>query len=135
MDRPRYSEEQYRIWLNELRPYLIQGNSLEYAINQANLRKHRTTLYEKSRLKDWFSENLVRFKKTPGEIVNEIFSILITEINRKQQSGEEITKQEWKLLRYYAVRHKSCRPFFINRNEKYLKPYKPKEYAFDNLEA
>lgn len=56
--RPEYTEEQYQGWLDEMEPFLKGGYSLHCSIEKAGLIKHKTTIYEKSKLKDWFSEKI-----------------------------------------------------------------------------
>lgn len=53
--RPLFTEEKYNKWLEDLRPFLKLGETLGEAMQDAGLAQHRTTLYEKYRLKDEFS--------------------------------------------------------------------------------
>lgn len=66
--RPEYTDGQYQRWLDEMEPFLKMGYSLYYAIDKAVLIRHKTIIYEKSRLKDWFSEKIEHFQNYPGEI-------------------------------------------------------------------
>lgn len=115
--RPAYTDEQYQSWLDELSPFLKLGNSLSYAIEKAGLTNHRTTLYEKYNLGDWFSDKVDTFMRTPGEIVNSIFTRLIASIEEKAKQELPLTPEEYKNLRFFAEKHRSCQPFFTNRTE------------------
>ncbi len=135
--RSAYTDEQYRRWLYDLAPYLFLGNSLDIAIKKAGLQKHRTTLYEKARLNDWFSDKIEAFQSFLGDLVNETFSRLILRIYRKVKNEEKLTSQEGSLLRFFAVTHRSTIPYFVHRNEKlhvYVDVQGNVEKVLDNLD-
>lgn len=115
--RPSYSEEQYKQWLNLMTPFLVAGNSLSYAITKCGLFQHRTTLYEKQRLNDWFSNKIHDLQKIPGELINETFYLLIRQINKKVRAGEEVTSNEISILKHFSEKHRSSQAFFVNRQE------------------
>lgn len=115
--RPEYTELQYQDWLDELKPYLKLGNSLDYSIKKAGLLKHRSTLYNKYRLKDWFFERIEAYRRLPGEILNSIFARLVMTVHEKIKQDRPITSEEWHNLRFFAEKHRSCQPFFVNRTE------------------
>ena len=115
--RPSYPEDQYKHWLNLMTPFLVAGNSLSYAISKCGLSKHRTTLYEKQKLNDWFSNAMYDFHRIPGELANETFYILIRQINKKVKAGETISRNEISILKHFSEKHRSSQPFFINRQE------------------
>lgn len=122
--RPSYSDEQYQSLLDELAPFLKLGNSLNYSIERARLIKHRTTLYEKYSLGDWFSDKVDAFMRMPGEIVNSIFTRLIASIDEKVKQEQPLTTEDYKNLRFFAEKHRSCQPFFTNRTEMDVKDLK-----------
>lgn len=115
--RPEYPDEQYQTWLNDMAPLLKLGNTLNYAIEKANLSKHKDTIYRKFRLNDWFCEKIEAFQRYPGEIVNSIFTRLILSIDEKARQGLSINDEEWRNLRFFAEKHRSCQPFFTKRTE------------------
>ena len=115
--RPSYEDSQYRMWLDELSPFLKLGNSLNYAVDHAGLTAHKTTIYEKYNLNDWFSEKVDLFTTTPGDIVNSIFARIIINIDEKVKQGLPITSEEFRNLRFFAEKHRSCKPFFVTRIE------------------
>jgi len=132
--RPSYPEEQYKHWLNLMTPFLVAGNSLSYAISKCGLSQHRTTLYEKQRLNDWFSDTLHDLQRIPGELANETFYILIRQINKKVKAGEIISRNEISILKHFSEKHRSSQPFFINRQEvAQVEPNNVKE-TLDRLE-
>ena len=110
-------DEQYQVWLNELAPFLKIGGSLYYAMDRAMLLQHKNVIYQKYRLKDWFREICDAYQLYPGEVVNSIFNRLILSINEKVERSEVVSNEEWRNLRFFADRHRSCRPFFVNRQE------------------
>lgn len=122
--RPSYSDEQYQSWLDELAPFLKLGNSLSYSIEKAGLAKHRTSLYEKYNLGDWFSDKVDAFMRMPGEIVNSIFTRMIITIDEKVKQEQPLTAEDYKNLRFFAEKHRTCHPFFTNRTEMDVKDSK-----------
>src|SRR5690242_18161955 len=69
--RPVVSEEQYAVWLEEMRPHLELSCSLWRAIEKSALTQHITTIYEKYRLGDWFAQKIDQIRAMVGENVNE----------------------------------------------------------------
>lgn len=115
--RPEFTDEQYQEWLEDLKPFLKLGNTLNYAIEKADLSKHKTTIYEKFRLGDWFSEKIDIYRSYLGEITNNIFAREILNIEETQKQGRPITEEQWRNLRFFAEKHKSSQPFFVNKQE------------------
>jgi len=114
--RPEYSDEQYQKWLDGMSIFLKLGHSVFYAIERAGLMSHKDSIYRKYRLNDWFCERIHVLQGYVGEIVNNIFSRVILSIEVKTQKGEPISSEDWKTLRFFAEKHRSCQPFF---NQKY----------------
>lgn len=115
--RPEYTEKQYRVWLDEMSPFLKLGYSLYNAMDKALLLHHKDSIYRKFRLNDWFCEKIEAFQQYPGEIVNSIFAKLIYSVDEKVKQGLPINREDWRNLRFFAVKHRSCRPFFVTRRE------------------
>lgn len=115
--RPEYTDEQYYTWLNDLAPFLKLGNSLYHAMEKAGLLKHKDSIYKKVRLNDWFCEKVEAYKRYPGEIVNSIFVRLITTIDEKTKQGVPLSDEDYRNLRWFAEKHRSCQPFFVNKHE------------------
>lgn len=132
--RPEYTDDQYQTWLDDMTPFLKLGNSLYYALEKAMLSKHKTVIYEKYRLKDWFSEKIDAFQRYPGEIVNSIFVRLVLMANDKVKQGLPLSDEEWRNLRFFAEKHRSSQPFFVSRQE--TKQIEPEEISqlLDDLE-
>jgi hypothetical protein len=117
LGRPEYSDNQYRSWLNDISPFLKMGHSLYSAMNEAMLLQHKDSIYRKYRLNDWFCEKIEVFQGYPGKIVNGIFSRLILIIDEKIRRGQQISTDEWHNLRFFAEKHRSCKAFFVGRQE------------------
>lgn len=115
--RPTTSDEQFQLWLDAMKPFLENSNSLYYAICQSGLLQHQTTIYEKYRIKDWFSQKVDRWRETPGEMVNDTLVSLIRNINEKAKRKELITPEDIKILTFYAEKARVSQPFFVNRTE------------------
>ncbi|KKU28808.1 MAG: hypothetical protein UX80_C0010G0018 [Candidatus Amesbacteria bacterium GW2011_GWA2_47_11b] len=115
--RPEYTDEQFQTWLDDMTPFLKLGNSLYHALDKASLIKHKDSVYRKFRLGDWFCEKIETYRRFPGEIVNSIFVQVIMAVDEKIRQGSQITSDEWRNLRFFAEKHKSCQQFFINRTE------------------
>lgn len=115
--RPEYTDEQYRVWLDEMTPFLKVGYSLYYAMDKALLLRHKDSIYRKFKLNDWFCEKIEAFQRYPGEIVNSIFSRLVLIVDEKVKRGQEINDEEWRNLRFFAEKHRSCQPFFVTKQE------------------
>lgn len=132
--RPEFTDEQYQEWLEDLRPFLKLGSTLNYAIEKADLSKHRTTLYEKYRLKDWFSDKIDIYRSYLGEIVNDIFGREVLNIEDAQKQGRQVTEEQWRNLRFFAEKHRSSQPFFVSKQE--LTQFEPDktQQIIDDLE-
>ncbi len=90
----------------------MNGHSLRFAIDKAFLGKHRTTIYKKIRLEDWFSDKINAFRNLVGELVNESFARMVENIYAKIVRGIQIDHDEFKVLSFMATYHRSSTPFF-----------------------
>lgn len=115
--RPEYTDRQFQIWLDDMSPLLKLGNSLNHAIEKSNLGRHKDSIYRKFKLNDWFCEKIEAFQRYPGEIVNSIFSRLVLIADEKVKRCQPISPEEWRNLRFFAEKHRSCQPFFTTRTE------------------
>jgi len=115
--RPSYTDNQFELWLEDLKPWLKAGNTISYAIDKAGLDMHRTTLYEKYRLNDWFSDKINRFRALPGELVNEFFYKEVLRVYEKQKIGQVFTKEDYDVMKHFSEKHRTSHPFFIQRYE------------------
>ena len=115
--RPSYTDDQFEQWLEDLKPWLKAGNTISYAIDKGGLDMHRTTLYEKYRLNDWFSDKINRFRSFAGELVNEFFYKEVLRIYEKQKIGQVLTKEDYDLMKHFSEKHRTSQPFFIQRYE------------------
>lgn len=116
--RPAYDDNQYRSWLEEMRSFLVKGCSLYYAIDKSGLKRHQSTIYEKYRLNDWFSQEVDTLRSKVGETVNEILARQVYRINDRQKTNEtDLSKDDADLIKFMAEKHRTAQPFFANRNE------------------
>lgn len=115
--RPEYTDEQYSGWLDEMVPFLKVGYSLYYAMDKALLLRHKDSIYRKYKLNDWFCEKIDAYRRYPGEIVNSIFARIIMTIDEKVKQGQLVNDEEWRNLRFFAEKHRSCQSFFVSRQE------------------
>lgn len=115
--RPTYTDEQYAIWLENMRPYLAKGSSLYYAIQQCALLQFQTTIYEKYRAKDWFSQKIDDIRSTVGDVINNFHITEALRIADKAKQGQQILKEEYDEMRFVAEKHRLAQPFFVSRQE------------------
>lgn len=115
--REPYSDEQYVKWLDDISPFLKFGDTLYHAIEKAGLIKHKDTIYRKVRLNDWFCEKMTTYRSYPAELVNNIFMKLISSIDSNLTAGLAVSSEDWRNLRFFAERHKSCKTYFFDKSE------------------
>ena len=130
--RPAYTEEQYEEWLKMMQPFLENSNSLYFAIKRAGLIGHKSTIFLKYKLRDWFSEKIDDLRREPGEHVNDAIVTQIRLIADKVKRGEHLSSEENKLQMFFAERSRSAQPFFVNRQE--TAPGKPIEELLNELD-
>lgn len=130
--RPEYTDEQYEEWLNDLKPFLKLGQTLNSAIDDAGWQKHKATIYEKYRLKDWFSEKVDTYRAYPGKLSHDILVRVLMDVAENQKQGKPITEDQMKNVRFYAEKSRSAQPYFVNRQE--VVPTKPIEDVLNDLE-
>ncbi len=116
--RPIIEENQYGIWLDDMRPFLRCGHSLNYAIEKARLTHHRTSIYEKSRENGWFSDKIEGLQSIVGEQTNDIVVRMIKKIHDKILNSDsyQISKTDVAIFKL-AIKHRSSKPFFVSKFE------------------
>jgi len=115
--RPEHTAEQYSSWLDEMAPYLKVGYSFYSAMDKTSLLRHKDSMYRKYRLNDWFCEKIEAHRRYPGEVVNSIFTRLILSVDEKIDKGQDISVEEWRNVRFFAEKHRSCQSDFMNKAE------------------
>lgn len=115
--RPELTEAEYQKCLDDMAPFLKLGHTLNSAIDDAALTQHRTALYEKYKLNDWFSYKIDAYRATPGIIVNDILTKVCMDVSDKIKQGRAITEDEMKNIRFMAEKHRTAQPFFVTRTE------------------
>lgn len=115
--RPKTTKEQFNRWLDEMRPYLVLGCSLNRAMERAGLISHEFTIREKYKDNDDFSRKIDQFRSTPGENVNEALVRLVNQILDKIKREELLTRQDTDILKHFSEKHRTAQPFFVSRSE------------------
>lgn len=131
--RPPVEEETYKAWLEAMSPYLENSNSLYYAIKQAGLIHHKSLIFQKYNLKDWFMEKVDDLRREPGELVNDGIVTQIRAIVKAIKRGESPTADENKLLMFYAEKSRAAQGFYVNRYE--TAPAKPIDELLSELDS
>lgn len=116
---PSFSDQQFVIWLEDMRPFLRQGMSLNYSIDKAGLTNHRTAIYDKARLKDWFNEQISRLQATITDLNNSAIFKIVDRVHARlaENSSAGIDPQEAKIMALVAEKHRTSQPFWVTRNE------------------
>lgn len=115
--RPTYTDEQYHIWLESMRPHLAKGCSLYYAIQQTALLQFKDSIYRKYAAKDWFCEKVDEIRSTVGDIINNFHINEALRIADKAKQDQKLTKEEYDEMRFVAGNHRLAQSFFVNRTE------------------
>lgn len=115
--RPPISEDQFKSWLDALEPFIRNGHTLYYAMDKAMLITHKTAIYEKYALNDWFAEKINVLQGIAAEAANETFYILVEQINAKVKTGLSITREEIDILKHFTDKHRTAQKFFVTRTE------------------
>lgn len=115
--RPEYTDKQYELWLEELRPYLENGNKLYKACNRAGIPQHYHSVLEKYNSNDWFSLKVDAYREEPGEIINDTYVTLVRGIADRVKRNEELSDNQVKILEHFSKNHRTAQPFFVNRTE------------------
>lgn len=103
-----------------MRPFLRTGCSLRYAIEKAALLGHKTAIYDKYNLKDWFSEKVDALRSTVGEMINSVGFRVVEAISTKMVESEgkvQLTSEEVQVWKTMAEKHRAAQPFFVTRTE------------------
>lgn len=119
--RPPIAEAQYRIWLDDMAPYLKMASTIYYAIEKADLLRHIASIYEKYRKKDWFAERIDAYRREVGEMTNNATVRLMKKIEEKLKQDITLTKDEQDFMKWFAEKHRTAQPFFVTRTEQVIK--------------
>lgn len=129
---PVITELQYQLWLDEMAPFFKMGETLNEAIDDAGLERHRGSLYKKWRLKDWFFHKVSAMQSQVGKLANNILVKTMMLVNEKIKQQLPITKDELDVVKFIAEKHRTSAPHFVNRTE--TATAKPIEELLDELE-
>lgn len=117
--RPPIPEEQYKIWLEELRPFLVKGMKLYSSCTKLGLaEKYFSCIYPKYKAGDWFSKKIHEYHSVLGDTINEFFADEVLRISDKQRLGERLTNEDIDIMKFMASNHRSAQLFFTQHIEK-----------------
>jgi hypothetical protein len=133
--RPEYSNEQFKIWLEELRPHLELSNSIYRACQKSGLEDHYDVILNKYKTGDWFSRKVDLYRGKPGENANEAIVRIITIILSKAKIEENLTREEVDILKHFTDKHRTAQPFFVTRIETKEVDDSKVGKILDNIEA
>lgn len=117
---PEFTEEQYQKWLEEMAPFLRQGSSLWYSMDKAAILTHATSIYEKYRLGDWFSQKVDAYRATVGDMIANVGFKVIEGVHTRMiesQGKATMTSEEVSVWKTMAEKHRAAQQFFVNRTE------------------
>lgn len=115
--RPEISADQYRDWLEDMRPFLENASTLYYACRKAGIEKHYGIILKKYNEKGPLYEKINALRGELGELANESFARLIRKIADKTKRDEALTEDERKILEHFTKTHRTAQPFFVNKTE------------------
>lgn len=118
--RPSIADEQFWAWLDDMRPYLRQGQSLWFAMDKCGLIVHKDAIYEKYRSDVEFSEKIDKLQATVVELNNAVIFKTIQSVHDRiiEMDGKApIDPQEAKIISLVAEKHRSSQPFYVSRTE------------------
>lgn len=135
--RPSISDEQYQLWLSELKPYLELSSSLYGACIKAGLESHYRSIARKYEQNDWFCQKVDAYKASFGESINEGLARETLRIVEKTRKGELLTRPEIDVLKHMSEKHRAAQPFFVSRQEVTSTIVEPNKISdlLDDLEA
>lgn len=117
---PVIADEQYALWIEDMRPFLRQGCSLNFAIDKAGITTHRTSIYDKYREKGWFSDRIDTIRSYAGDIINNVGFKVVENIHTRlvETDGKaDLSNNEVQVWKTMAEKHRSAQPFFVTRTE------------------
>lgn len=115
--RPAYDDDWYRKILDEMRPWLVRGNTIRYSLTMCGLSQHKDVVYEKYREGKWFADKIDDLRATPGETVNSALIGLMETIADKVRLKQPLTREDIDVLKHISEKHRTAQPFFVSRVE------------------
>lgn len=115
--RPELTEAEYQKMLDDMAPFLKLGHTLNTTIDEAALTQHRTAIYDKYRLNDWFAYKIDAYRATPGILANDILTKVLMDVNDRIKQGRPVTEDDMKNVRFMAEKHRTAQPYFVTRTE------------------
>jgi hypothetical protein len=112
-----WSEGDYQKCLDDMAPFLKLGHTLNSAIDDAGIVQHKTEVYTKYRLNDWFAQKVDNYRATPGILANDILTKVLMDVNDRIKQGRPVTEDDMKNVRFMAEKHRTAQPYFVTRTE------------------
>lgn len=134
--RPEISEEQYKLWLEEMRPHLELACSLLRACIKAGLEdKYYSCILGKYKLNDWFAKKVDAYRAQLGENINEALARITNKALDRAKRDEVLTHDEVDVIKHMSEKHRTAQPFFVNRTEQVTPPEGQVGKVLDILEG
>lgn len=112
-----WTDTEYQKCIDDMAPYLKMGATLNAAIEDAGIQQHRTEVYTKYRLNDWFAYKIDTLRETPGKMVAYILTKRVMQVDEKIKQGLPVSEDEMKDVRFMAEKHRTAQTYFVSRTE------------------
>jgi hypothetical protein len=112
-----WTDEDYQKVLDDMAPYLKMGATLNAAIEDAGIMQHRTAVYDKYRLNDWFAYKIDSMRATPGKLAAYILTKRLMEVDTKIKQNLPVSDDEMRDVRFMAEKHRTAQAYFVTRTE------------------
>lgn len=113
--RPPTSEEDKKIMLQKLEPYLKSGLSVRKALIEAAIPS--STFYEIMRTDKEFLEQIDRFRQFVAVLANSALVKHLQDIIRRQSSNEKVTEKDIAFLQWFALNSSLTKEEFGERKD------------------
>ena len=112
-----WTDTEYQKLIDDMGPFLKMGATLNAAIDDAGLLQHRTAVYDKYRLNDWFAYKIDVLRAYPGKLTAYILAKRVMVVDEKIKQGLPVTEDEMRDVRFMAEKHRTSQTYFVTRTE------------------
>lgn len=119
-DKPitrNWTNDEYQKLIDDMAPFLKMGATLNAAMNDAGLIQHKTAVYDKYRLNDWFAEKIDVLRSYPGKLAAYILVKRLIAVDEKIKQGLPVAEDEMRDVRFMAEKHRTAQTYFVTRTE------------------
>lgn len=113
--RPSLTEDEKKIMLQKLEPYLKSGLSTRKALLQAGV--PNSTFYDLMEKDEKFREQINIYRQFVPIMLNSSMVKHLQEIIAKQNDGEKLNKEDLKFLKWFAINSNITKEEFGERKE------------------